>query len=629
MAEHLNEKIVDELISIADNEALSESDRDYAERLANHINGRGDEETRKIIYATFHPKFDWSAGSDDFRSVVNIGLALPEDSEISKAIKSTAKAPKYNTKVGEMFEQFGGDEVVDERSPKYWAYKNEIDDKVISEIAEANGMEKQDLYNLLQKESNKERNKNIALGTELGANFGDRLAAIGMNLVMPRTMEGVSEGKGFVPAAFASDITENAIYGLNPIGKAGQLGLRTFGKYAPKLATETAMSAGRAGVNVASAFGTPALMELTDNVVNSAIGEEDKKSAGEIAGSIVGEGVANLMADRRARRLLFGMSPTGERRGLSKALRESFGEASEKTAEKVAKKPYSSKDFISETEKALKEREKVEKRILEKKRGVKPSEQEILKSTSPIITGSGKEMDKHATEIAKMMAKQDLSLEEATAKYFERIRKKIGNDDAFQKYIDDFKFEIKTKPEASKNIKIVDGKYVVEGSAPNREFGYNVYVGDDGLVKPTEHLKEMIEKSSWGEVLTKKFEKPKRETPKKKSFIREQLKFGTIEPKSYATYKTSDILGEKTAIPFVGATFGKDEKERREKEKERREEEAARSRYVFNPYLEESVEEKPKRSGGIRAYLRGEAGIPTQEEVERAIARKLGIDMGE
>jgi hypothetical protein len=260
---------------------------------------------------------------------------------------------------------------------------------------------------------------------------------------------------------------------------------------------------------------------------------------------------------------------------------------------------------------------------------VKPSEQAILKSAAPIITGSGKEMDKHATEIAKMMAKQDLSLEEATAKYFERIRKKIGNDDAFQKYIDDFKFEIKTKPEASKNIKIVDGKYVVEGSAPNREFGYNVYVGDDGLVKPTEHLKEMIEKSSWGEVLTKKFEKPKRETPKKKSFIREQLKFGTIEPKSYATYKTSDILGEKTAIPFVGATFGKDEKERREKEKERREEEAARSRYVFNPYLEESVEEKPKRSGGIRAYLRGEAGIPTQEEVERAIARRLGIDLGE
>ena len=136
----------------------------------------------------------------------------------------------------------------------------------------------------------------------------------------------------------------------------------------------------------------------------------------------------------------------------------------------------------------------------------------------------------------------------------------------------------------------------------------------------------MIEKSSWGEVLTKKFEKPKRETPKKKSFIREQLKFGTIEPKSYATYKTSDIIGEKTAIPFVGATFGKDEKERREKEKERREEEAARSRYVFNPYKTEEKKEKPR---GIRAYLRGEAERPTQEEVERAIARKLGIDLGE
>lgn len=253
---------------------------------------------------------------------------------------------------------------------------------------------------------------------------------------------------------------------------------------------------------------------------------------------------------------------------------------------------------------------------------------------TPIITGSGSEMNAHATEIAKMMAKQDLSLEEATAKYFEKIRKKIGDDEKFAKYIDDFKYVI---PNEDKKIK-------------TKEFGYDVVIGDDGLVHPTKRLEDDIKKSSWGLVFTKKFDKPKRATPVRESFISKSGKnlarLGLNVGKDvypYAKYKFADFAGS-PAADFVTTGFGKfpnDEEEKRKRREEEAAEEKARSRYVFNPYKTEEKNEKPR---GIRAYLRGEAErptkeevkhklgldrIPTQEEVERAIARKLGIDLGE
>lgn len=594
-------KVIRELNFIANDDSFSDMERNYASQLGDKLVDKNDEEIKKILYASFNdPKL--------YNITKAIASAMPKDTEIEKVTRASAKAPKYRTEIGEMFENFGGDEVIDERSPKYWATNPEMGDKVISEIAEANGMPKQELYKMLQDESNKERNRQIFSGTDIGSTTGDRLTALGLKFFAPRTMESLEQGKGLVPADVATDVAENIVYGINPIGKAGQLGIRAFGKLAPRLATPTAKAFGSAGTHILSSFGTPALMEATDKIVQESIDSDREKTAMEAVGSVFGEGLANLMADRRAMRLFGTAIGKGERKGIRKAISDEFGEA-EKVAEDVAKKPQNTaKEFISETEKALKQREKVQKKIEEKGRGVKPSEQEILESSAPIVTASGGDMNKNATEIAKLMAKQDLSLEEATAKHFEKIRKKMKDDDAFQKYVNEFKFEIPSKTNAEKNVK---------------EIGYDVYIGDDGLVKPTKNLEEAIKKSSWGSVFTTKFEKPKRETPKKESFIRKQLKFGTIEPKSYAKFKSSDVLGEKTTIPLVNVTIGEKEKEAREKEKKRSEEEKARSRYVFNPYKTE--EEVPKKPSGIRAYLRGEAEKPTPQEIEEAIYRRFGM----
>lgn len=619
MATSFRDKVIDELLdNVVDNEAFSDNERSYAKALANNIANKGEEEAKKILYASFNdPKL--------YNITKAIASAMPKDTEIEKVTRASAKAPKYRTEIGEMFENFGGDEVIDERSPKYWATNPEMGDKVISEIAEANGIPKQELYKMLQDESIKERNRQIFSGTDIGATTGDRLTALFLKFFAPRTMESLEQGKGLVPADVATDVAENIVYGINPIGKAGQLGVRAFGKLAPRLATPTAKAFGSAGTHILSSFGTPALMEATDKIVQESIDSDREKTAMEAVGSVFGEGLASLMADRRAMRLFGTAIGRGERKGIRKAISDEFGEA-EKVAEDVAKKPQNTaKEFISETEKALKQREKVQKKIEEKGRGVKPSEQEILDSVKGISLGNN-DMNKQITEIAKLMAKQDLSLEEATAKHFEKVRKNMKNDDKFFKYLDDFKAEIPSESEPVKKMRMVDGKYVTTIDEEPKKYKYFFSVDENGIVKPSNEVAEAIKDSSWGKVLTTKFEKPKRVTPKKESFIRKQLKFGTLEPKSYAKFKSSDVLGEKTTIPLVNVTIGEKEKEAREKEKKRSEEEKARSRYVFNPYKTEEKKEKPR---GIRAYLRGEAERPTQEEVERAIARKLGIDLGE
>ena len=168
-------------------------------------------------------------------------------------------------------------------------------------------------------------------------------------------------------------------------------------------------------------------------------------------------------------------------------------------------------------------------------------------------------------------------------------------------------------------------------ASKTKDFGYDVVIGDDGLVHPTKRLEDDIKKSSWGQVFTKKFDKPKRETPVRESFIgktgRNLARLG-LQVSPYVTYKISKPTFEGGQKLVCGSALSADDN-RNEKLKQRKEEAAekkARSRYVFNPYKTEEKKEKPR---GIRAYIRGEAERPTQEEVERAIARKLGIDMGE
>ena len=404
-------KVIRELNFIANDDSFSDMERSYASQLGDKLVDKNDEEIKKILYASFNdPKL--------YNITKAIASAMPKDTEIEKVTRATTQAPKYRTEIGAMFSKFGGDEILDERSPKFWANADsEITDKVIADIAEANGMPKKEVYDMLQEESIKERNRQIFSGTDLGSGWSDRLAALGFKFVAPRTMESLEQGKGFVPADVAKDVAENIVYSLNPVAKASQFGVRTLGRYAPKFAEG---KLAKYGTNIATSFGTPAIVEVSDKIVDEAIDEEKTKSSKEIVQSIFGSGIANYVYPRKLKRGL--AKTTGANAGVRKELAELGLDASEEAA-KDTKKLFTAKDFIDETEKALKQREKVQRKIEQKGRGIKPSEQEVINSVTPIITGSGSEMNAHATEIAKMMAKQDLSLEEATAKYFEKIRK--------------------------------------------------------------------------------------------------------------------------------------------------------------------------------------------------------------
>lgn len=578
------DKVKDELLDIADNEAFSDAERKYAEELANHLVGKGDEEVKKIIYASFNdPKL--------YNVTKAMASAFKEEKEIGKVTKATTKAPVYNTKVGEMFAKFGGDEILDERSPKYWAKADsEVDDRVVSEIAEEYGMPKQDLYKMLQDESIKERNRQIFSGTDLGSDWSDRLAALGLKFVAPRTMESLEQGKGFVPADVAADVAENIVFGVNPIGKAGQLGVRAFGKYAPRLATEGAKSVARAGVGVAEAFGTPAIVKVADNIVQESVDGERVKSSAEIADESLTEGGANLLMGRYGLRNI-GKLADKERSAIRKIL---TGKEVKPKTEEVQK---TWKEFKGETEKALKEREKVAKGVggTEAKMAMSPKQRNLLEGTNPIFSGD-EELDNAATEIAKIVGSKGVSLDKATQLYFDKVAKKRG------------------------------GAFVGQQIERFNDRKNPVFViGEGGKIYPQTELLKLIEQSSWGDVLTQEFAKTKRTRPQRESFIRKQLTRDVgIDGRPYGKFKIAGQFQEN--LPTINPFGVEDERKKREERKNEEAEKKARSRYVFNPYNTEEKKEKPR---GIRAYLRGEAERPTQEELERMIARKLGIDMGE
>lgn len=578
-------KVIRELNFIANDDSFSDMERSYASQLGDKLVDKNDEEIKKILYASFNdPKL--------YNITKAIASAMPKDTEIEKVTRATTQAPKYRTEIGAMFAKFGGDEILDERSPKFWANADsEITDKVVADIAEANGMPKKEVYDMLQEESIKERDRQIFSGTDIGATTGDRLTALGLKFFAPRTMESIEQGKGIVPADVATDVAENIVYGINPIGKAGQLGVRAFGRFAPRLATETAKSVGKAGVGVASAFGTPALMEATDKIVQESIDSDNVKSSEEIKANIVDEGTANLLMGKYGLRNI-GKFAGKERSAVRRLL---TGEAEKKKPEEV-KKTW--KEFKSETEKALKESEKVAKGVggEEAKMAMTPKQRVAYEKSTPIFSGDA-ELDETATEIAKIVGSKGVSLDKATEIYFKKLAEKKGTP-------------------------FVEQKLERFNDRKNPVF----IVGEGGKVYPQRELMKMIQQSSWGDVLTTEFAKTKRAKPVRESFIRKHLMGGTdIEPREYAKFKIADVAKEQ--LPNISLIDDAEGKKRREDERKAEIESKARSKYVFNPYATE--EEKPKKRGGIRAYLRGESEVPSEEELERMTAEQLGIKLVE
>jgi len=578
-------KVIRELNFIANDESFSDMERSYASQLGDKLVDKNDEEIKKILYASFNdPKL--------YNITKAVASAMPKDTEIEKVTRATTQAPKYRTEIGTMFAKFGGDEILDERSPKFWARPDsEVNDKVISDIAEAEGMQKEDLYKMLQEESIKERNRQIFSGTDLGATTSDRLIALGLKFFAPRTMESLEQGKGIVPADVATDVVENIVYGINPIGKAGQLGVRAFGRVAPRLATKNAMSVGRAGVGIASAFGTPALMEATDKLVQESIDSDKVKSSEEIKANIVDEGIANFAMGR------YGLRNIGKLAGKERsAIRKMLTGEAEKAKPEEARKTW--KEFKVETEKALKERAKVAKGVggEEAKMAMTPKQRSSFEKTTPIFSGDV-ELDEAATEIAKIVGSKGVSLDKATEAYFKKVAGKKG------------------APFVEQQIERFNDR-------KNPVF----VIGEGGKVYPKEELMKLIQQSSWGDVLTTEFEKTTRKRPTKESSIRKVLTGDVnVEPREFAKFKIADVAKEQ--LPTLSIVDTSEGRKKREEERKAELERKERSRYVFNPFATE--EEKPKKRGGIRAYLRGESEAPTQEEIERIIAERLGINLAE
>jgi hypothetical protein len=552
MADSYKDKVVDELIALRDSGTLNTEQKKYVRSLVNYLVDLDDASVKKTLYATFKEP---SLQGGIFRSTLSV---LPEDSVINETLIS--EKPKYvppkADSIAEAFKDEGGKEVIDERSPNYWAMNPNITRAKIRAVAKSQGMTEQELIKALEQETLKETRRQISLGEDVGSGWFDspkaftsRATARVLGLLAPRTMELVREGKDIDPQKMVADIGEDTLYLLNPTGRllgAGvkALGTRAFGR--ALLENKLKKNALGVGKNAINAFATPAIVEGAESYA-------DVKSFDPY--NVLYGGMANLLGNRILKNRLGRMTANKGDVGKIK------NAVTEKAEEKV---PPTFKEFKDDLEKNLKAREKVVGKAQGKEAELvlSPSQIQTMQKVKPVFTGDDI-LDEASTEIAKIVGKSDTSLEEATKKYFEKLKKKDPN-----------KFNA-----------IVDKN----NSRKDKLFEFNF---EDNVVVPQYSLKKAIGDSSWGEVLKTKFTK----TPRKKrdSFIKRFLMNeleGVYDP-DYQHFlqnklgKTENIRdASKASLSLFPSVRRHEEELKREKEEE--EEKKYRKGYIFNPYVEE------------------------------------------
>jgi hypothetical protein len=367
----------------------------------------------------------------------------------------------------------------------------------------------------------------------------------------------VEAGEDVKPEDVGLDFGENLMYTMNPATRAGQIGLRALGKFAPKAAEK----AGAIGSKVAgaglknftlgtglNAFANPILFETADAILYDQGPRANFNTTDVIAG-----GVTNLVVPTSIRSLFMRTGRFGGVKGGrtdTKGLEKAFGETEEKL-------PPTFKEFKSDLAKKMARKKALTIRA-ENRGGVgnieanlKPAELKEYQSINPIYE-IGTELNEAAEGIAKIAGREKLSLAKATRKYFSKLPKEKRN-----------------------SIQLA-----------NREMGEAApftFVKDE--FAPTNNLLNAIKNSDWAPVLEETaFMTPELKRAAEKSATRQMLLGGAV---NWASNKYGDT--EQGGLLRLFPFYDVEEKRKAEEEERQKEEEKAEMQgYIFPFESEES-----------------------------------------
>jgi hypothetical protein len=474
MADSFKKKVLNEINRIADNPVYPENERIIADWLGNRIADLEDAETKRALYALM---------TKDSR-IRNLMKYLPEEgSEIRDFVLSEQK-PVYTSpdrnKIGEMFASVGGEEVLDQMSPKFFGVNKEVDRAKVRAVAKANGMTEQELWKAMQEESTKMEREKIASG-ERETSLGGMLGTKALGVFMPRGIERVKRGEDLKPKDVALDIGENVAYTLNPVQAGARVvGTRALGKIAPKTleVLERGAENGLGGYTkrvigaVGSSATNPLLMEGAD-VVAYNVGDEEsedferkKFSPYDVAvGTSVNLGMPMVlrgitMRGGRAGSYTMKRDNVLEDIGKGNTIEEFISDITKRRqARKIAKENAYARMRETSTE-------------LHPKSSMTPEEMRVYSSFKP--ASENEKFDNVVFEIAKIKgANPNMTLDEATQAYLNR-----GNGMSAQEGKEFFKQNL-------------DGRYFT--------------ITNGGEIHPKDDLIGLIEKSDYAPLIKTKF----------------------------------------------------------------------------------------------------------------------------
>jgi len=551
-------KVITEILDLSKVPSLNARQKKFLKNFANDLVKKDESEIRKSIYATFR---QGGARGGEIRGLLPV---LPESSELRKT--ALGKKPEYKKggkeKLAEMFADEGGANVLDQRKEEFWQNNPNLDKAKLEAIAKANGLTTQELYKRLQDETIKETRRQIAEGETTGSPF-ERAGALALGLAFPRGIEAVREGRDVTAKDLLLDTGENLMYTINPATKAGQLGLRALGKFAPKVAEK----AGAIGSKIAekgiknltigtglNAFANPILFETADAILYDEGPRANFNTTDALAGGLTNLFVPTFIRSQfmKAGRLGGVKGGRADTKGLEKAFGESenvnvpitFEEFNKTLGQKMARK----KDLTI----------KAENRggVGNVEANLTPAELKEYQSINPIYE-IGTELNEAAEGIAKIAGRDGVPLAEATKKYFAALPKEKRN-----------------------SIQLA-----------NREMGENApftFVKDE--FAPTNNLLTAIKNSDWAPVLEEAvFMTPELKRAAEKSATRQMLLGGAVNWASnkYGDTRGGGLLG--AVSPFVSPFYDIEEHRKKEKEdKEKAEEAEEMQGYIFPFESEES-----------------------------------------
>lgn len=545
-------KVLKEIISLSDVPSLTERQKKFLKNFANDLVKKDESEIRKTIYATFR---QGGARGGEIRGLLPV---LPESSELRKT--ALGKKPEYKKggkeKLVEMFADEGGANVIDQRKEEFWQNNPNLDKAKIEAIAKANGLTTQELYKRLQDETIKETRRQIAEGETTG-DLSEKIGALALGLAFPRGIEAVREGRDVTKKDLLLDTGENLMYTINPVTRAGQLGLRGIGL----LSKTAAEKAGSIGTKIAekgvknftigtglNAFSNPILFETADAILYDQGPRANFNTTDVIAG-----GVTNLVVPTFIRRQLMRAGRIGGVKGGrtdTKALETAFGDT-----EKI-KVPTFEEFEAGLGQKMARKKDltiKAENRggVGNVEANLTPAELKEYQSINPIYE-IGTELNEAAEGIAKIAGREGVPLAEATKKYFATLPKEKRN-----------------------SIQLA-----------NREMGEAApftFVKDE--FAPTNNLLTAIKNSDWAPVLEEAvFMTPELKRAVEKSATRQMLLGGAVNwgANKYGDTEQGGVVG---LFPFYDV---KEQRKKDREEQEKAEELEAMQGYIFPFDSEES-----------------------------------------